>query len=101
MTDAVGFFALVDETADPFAFAAALLGDPSVDSVRRRLELTDLFDRWGREYATQPDWEGGFAFAAPGAAGLQAPRTPGHPHRRRTARRARRAARTSAPRPTR
>jgi hypothetical protein len=74
--DAVGFFSLVDETADPFAFAAALLGDPSVDSVRRRLEPTDLFDRWGREYAMQPDWEGGFAFTAAGAAGLQAPRTP-------------------------
>ncbi|HEU4840246.1 MAG TPA: hypothetical protein VFT09_02360, partial [Ilumatobacteraceae bacterium] len=76
VTDAVGFFALVDEVADPFAFADALLGDPSADSVRRRLELTDLFDRWGREYATQPAWDGGFAFAAPGAAGLQAPQTP-------------------------
>ena len=37
---------------------------------------TDLFDRWGRQYATRPDWEGGFAFTAPGAAGLDAPRTP-------------------------
>ena len=75
-SDAIGFFVLVGDAADPFAFAAALLGDPSVDSVRRRLELTDLFDRWGREYATRPDWEGGFAFTAPGAAGLDAPRTP-------------------------
>lgn len=74
--DAVGFFSLVGETADPFAFAAALLGDPSVDSVRRRLEPTDLFDRWGRQYAMRPDWEGGFAFTAAGAAGLQAPLTP-------------------------
>ena len=75
-SDAIGFFALVAESADPFAFAAALLGDPGVDSVRRRLEPTDLFDRWGRQYATRGDWEGGFAFTAPGAAGLTAPRTP-------------------------
>lgn len=74
--DAVGFFSLIAETADAYSFADALLGDPSEDSVRRRLELTDLFDRWGQHYATRPDWGEGFAFTAPGAAGLRAPVTP-------------------------
>lgn len=73
--DAIGFFALVGETADPFAFANALLGDPSSDSVRRRVG-DELLDRWGTHYATRPDWGGPFVFPSAGAAGFTAPATP-------------------------
>ena len=74
--DAIGFFATLDETANAYPFAEALLGDPSAESIRRRLELTDVFDRWGTHYATEPAWGAAFAFAAPGAAGLAAPQQP-------------------------
>lgn len=74
--DAIGFFALVAEDANAYQFAEALLGDPSPASVRRRLELTAVFDRWGQHYATRPDWGEGFAFRRPSATGLQAPVAP-------------------------
>jgi hypothetical protein len=74
--DAIGFFALVAEAANAYQFAEALLGDPSPASVRRRLELTAVFDLWGQRYAMQPGWGEGFAFQAPSAAGMEAPVTP-------------------------
>ena len=71
--DAIGFFATIAETANAYPFAEALLGDPSAESVRRRLELTDVFDRWGTHYATEPSWGPAFTFSAPATAGLTAP----------------------------
>jgi hypothetical protein len=72
--DAIGFFSLLPGTTNPYAFADALLTDPSVDSVRRRLEASDVFDRWGLAYATRPRWGRRYAITGPGApAALTAP----------------------------
>ena len=47
--DAIGFFDLIGESANAYAFAHALLGDPSDASIRRRVGA-DVFDRWGMHY---------------------------------------------------
>ena len=73
--DAIGFFSLLPGATNPYAFADALLTDPSVDSVRRRLEASDVFDRWGLAYATRPRWGTAYRMTGPGApATLKAPR---------------------------
>ena len=73
--DAIGFFSLLPGATNPYAFADALLTDPSVDSVRRRLEASDVFDRWGLAYATRPRWGPAYRMTGPGApATLRAPR---------------------------
>jgi hypothetical protein len=75
--DAIGFFSLLSGSTNPYAFADALLTDPSADSVRRRLEGSDVFDRWGLEYATQPRWGAIYRITGPGAPPARhAPRTP-------------------------
>ncbi len=75
--DALGFFSLLRGATNPYEFADALLTDPSTDSVRRRLEASRVFDRWGLEYATQPRWGPRYRMNGPGAplAG-HAPRRP-------------------------
>jgi hypothetical protein len=65
--DAIGFFSLLAGTTNPYEFADALLTDPSIDSVRRRLAGSDVFDRWGVEYATQPRWGPRYRMNGPGA----------------------------------
>ena len=65
--DAIGFFSLLPGATNPYEFADALLTDPSTDSVRRRLEGSDVFDRWGLEYATQPRWGPRYRMTGPGA----------------------------------
>ena len=72
--DAIGFFATIAETANAYPFAEALLGDPSAESVRRRLELTDVFDRSGLALRHGSIVGPGVRVAAPGTAGLTAPR---------------------------
>jgi hypothetical protein len=65
--DAIGFFALLGGATNPYEFADALLTDPSIDSIRRRLEGSAVFDRWGIEYATQPRWGPRYRMTGPGA----------------------------------
>jgi hypothetical protein len=65
--DAIGFFALLGGATNPYEFADALLTDPSIDSIRRRLEGSAVFDRWGLEYATQPRWGPRYRINGPGA----------------------------------
>jgi hypothetical protein len=73
--DAIGFFSLLPGVTNPYAFADALLTDPSGDSVRRRLEASDVFDRWGLAYATRPRWGPLYRITGPGApTTLKAPR---------------------------
>ncbi len=75
--DAIGFFSLLRGATNPYEFADALLTDPSSDSIRRRLEGTDVFDRWGLEYATQARWGPRYRMNGPGAPlERQAPRRP-------------------------
>jgi hypothetical protein len=73
--DAIGFFSLLPGATNPYSFADALLTDPSVESVRRRLEASDVFDRWGLAYATRSRWGAAYRMTGPGApAALKAPR---------------------------
>jgi hypothetical protein len=65
--DAIGFFALLRDATNPYQFADALLTDPSSDSIRRRLEGSRVFDRWGLEYATKPRWGPRYRMNGPGA----------------------------------
>ena len=65
--DAIGFFSLLRGATNPYEFADALLTDPSTDSVRRRLEGSRVFDRWGLAYATQPRWGPRYRMNGPGA----------------------------------
>jgi hypothetical protein len=72
--DAIGFFSLLTRATNPYAFADALLLDPSDDGVRRRLEPTNVFDRWGLAYATRPRWGAEYRIVGPGApSSLRAP----------------------------
>ena len=71
--DAAAFFFMLRDFADPYAFADAFLTDPSPSSIRRRLEQTPLFDRWGTQYAMQPEWGDGYAVVGDGAPVLAAP----------------------------
>jgi hypothetical protein len=75
--DAIGFFSLLPGATNPYEFADALLTDPSSDSIRRRLEGTDVFERWGLEYATQARWGPRYRMNGPGAPlERRAPRQP-------------------------
>ena len=54
--DAAGFFFLLQGAVDPYRYSDAFLAEATEDSIRRRLEGTDVFDRWGSQYATEPAW---------------------------------------------
>jgi len=71
--DAAGFFFLLRDLADPYAFADAFLTDPSPSSIRRRLEQTPLFDRWGTQYAMEPTWGPTYTVVGDGAPTVPAP----------------------------
>ncbi len=71
--DAAGFFFLLQGTVDPYRYSDAFLAEATEDSIRRRLEGTDVFDRWGSQYATEPGWGPQYAVAGVGVPATPAP----------------------------
>ena len=74
--DAAGFFfMLLDAEIDAYRFADVLLSEATADSVRRRLESTSIFDRWGSQYATEPTWGARYTVAGVAVPAIRAPQS--------------------------